>query len=1303
MASFTISSDTYYDQLVGLTGGDTFTVNEYKTLTIRTDTRQHANSPASCVGTLGTVNIYGKLMVDATNVRWLPFEDGSSTVPAPGTVITGMDDLCTGILLGVWGSLTSAPSATGAAMPSTGFMKFLSVDGPFLAVGQNLQSPSAYLGMTTGVDVTGWIEIAGDTNYYIQLYYSNTKEIETNGDWFYLDSTTGSKQNISFPTNGSSTSGSYGSNLPGLWVETDEGSDEYEFWQAVTTANYFDEASLGMPTGESDERQKFVFSGTSYFTFGEDEKIGGTYSHTPATGKTYTESGGYITVSSSGHHFVPEDYVYLDFDPGSSGAAFDGQYQITSTSGTSTFTVYIAGMIGLGGGSGLSHSSYCVITSASHGLPTKKKTSLAFDSTPSMDGSFYIYYKDTNTFRVNFPYNGSASGNVDIVLQLGHLPPANCRTRIPNIICRTSDPSSRANNYANGGSSPYQWQHATSGFPRGKITLNYITGDNNFYFNYSPILSINDSSFMNYFNIAYAIVDDPINNCGFTKGGSNATCQFSYIDDITFTNCVFWYVSCSNSATSRMYNCRIAWPRPLTSTLGYEYAYFENCEFVCCTFYQYAKDVVFESCDFCCSASIGYHNSEYLYCLSYLFSNSSSINAKSLLMNNITFGKNNTIDDQLPANLATGVLFNDVTLTNFGSKDNYIKVSPNALRSSQEAPGTLIYPSTISYSWKFQRIFIEYLYYGIIGTSTYIQKSTITDIHVLNQYYKYSYIPAYGNKLANINTGPWSSSPSSSVQNFSYPTFGTNWFTVLNQDDDTKGDLYCVCMVSGSNNDGYVTFGADTNMDYDQYGALIMTDVGQSVVFETHFPIMSFSAFENTAATISGTNTGNFTITYAIKSGDSYPAYKTLSAANLSAESINPYLGFNMKIKIECNTAGTSNKIKNIQIPMTTSSVYQHIYYPLEGETEESSTSDCECLTTTDIASAVRTELATELGLISSYIDATISSRLAAADYVEPLDAADTSKAVWDEATASWANPGTFGKLTQDIKTETASIQADTNSIEAKVDIIDGLVDGITSNVETIKSNVNDILADTAAIEPLVSANLDEPISDIPTAEENADAVWDEVLSGATHNVPSSAGRKLRQLASDVVLDGMVQSATSNTVVLDGDASSLDGSYDPGYIIISNGLGAGQTRIITEYRGSTKTAVINRAWKITPDITSEYVIMGYADIQSVNEGLIRAATANTAQLNALASTVDDTYRGQLIFITSGTGEDQTAVVLSYNGATQTATIDGEWAITPDTTSNYVMLPASPVLLAGIEHSGAIIPKVKEVEVSLVNL
>ena len=189
-----------------------------------------------------------------------------------------------------------------------------------------------------------------------------------------------------------------------------------------------------------------------------------------------------------------------------------------------------------------------------------------------------------------------------------------------------------------------------------------------------------------------------------------------------------------------------------------------------------------------------------------------------------------------------------------------------------------------------------------------------------------------------------------------------------------------------------------------------------------------------------------------------------------------------------------------------------------------------------------------------------------------------------------------------------------------------------------------------------------------------ASGVWEEILVGGTHNTPASAGRRLRTSFGQSITDGTTVSATFNTITLNGDASSDDGAYDPAMISIVGGTGFGQTRGIFEYDGATKTAVVDRNWKVLPNDTSEYLISAWVGREHVNEGLARGGDTNTITLNILASDEDNTYVGQVVFIRSGVGEDQVAHVIGYNGTTKIATIEHEWSVIPDTTSAYIMLP-----------------------------
>ena len=143
---------------------------------------------------------------------------------------------------------------------------------------------------------------------------------------------------------------------------------------------------------------------------------------------------------------------------------------------------------------------------------------------------------------------------------------------------------------------------------------------------------------------------------------------------------------------------------------------------------------------------------------------------------------------------------------------------------------------------------------------------------------------------------------------------------------------------------------------------------------------------------------------------------------------------------------------------------------------------------------------------------------------------------------------------------------------------------------------------------------------------------------------------------------------------MDNNASTVDGAYDPSVIAIVLGTGAGQCRNILDYKGATRTATVDRTWKVIPDDTSEYIIFANAGREHINEGLIRGGTNLTAILNTAASNADNAYNYQIIMIRSGHGEDQARIITAYNGTTKTITIDRPWDVIPDTTSGYVILP-----------------------------
>lgn len=105
--------------------------------------------------------------------------------------------------------------------------------------------------------------------------------------------------------------------------------------------------------------------------------------------------------------------------------------------------------------------------------------------------------------------------------------------------------------------------------------------------------------------------------------------------------------------------------------------------------------------------------------------------------------------------------------------------------------------------------------------------------------------------------------------------------------------------------------------------------------------------------------------------------------------------------------------------------------------------------------------------------------------------------------------------------------------------------------------------------------------------------VWDEVNTGATHNVNNSSGKQLRTISpgsSDIIRTGTAQAGGASTITLDAGASAVNQAYQFDIISITSGTGAGQSKYITNYVGSTKVATVNSAWSSNPDNTSVFEI-----------------------------------------------------------------------------------------------------------------
>ena len=185
----TISVDTELDVGSARTAGEAWTINSGAKFTIKTDSRWHAQSPASYVGSLGSITCNeGEVIFDGREVRWLPITGGSGT-PAIGDIIS--QGAVSGYYLGFWSGLTAQPVL---AIGATGFIKLRQVTGGSFSAGA-LTFSGAGAATAASPDVTGWIEIVADAA--TAMTFPRLGKHTIRGDWFYLDNANGSiAQNI---------------------------------------------------------------------------------------------------------------------------------------------------------------------------------------------------------------------------------------------------------------------------------------------------------------------------------------------------------------------------------------------------------------------------------------------------------------------------------------------------------------------------------------------------------------------------------------------------------------------------------------------------------------------------------------------------------------------------------------------------------------------------------------------------------------------------------------------------------------------------------------------------------------------------------------------------------------------------------------------------------------------------------------------------------------------------------------------------------------------------------------------------
>ena len=197
-------------------------------------------------------------------------------------------------------------------------------------------------------------------------------------------------------------------------------------------------------------------------------------------------------------------------------------------------------------------------------------------------------------------------------------------------------------------------------------------------------------------------------------------------------------------------------------------------------------------------------------------------------------------------------------------------------------------------------------------------------------------------------------------------------------------------------------------------------------------------------------------------------------------------------------------------------------------------------------------------------------------------------------------------------------------------------------------------------------------IASAPTTDQIADAVWDEVLTAATHNVASSAGRRLRQIASIATVDSSVNDAAATTTsFVTALTTAVNDFYNDQLLIFTSGTLSGQAKPILDYNGTTKLVTLSEALTSAPANGDTFTIQAthIHPVTQIAAGIWDEATAGHATVATFGKAVTDTL--------AAVGEVPTNAELDTAlAAADDAVLAAVAAVLSDTNDIQTRLPAA---------------------------
>ena len=189
--------------------------------------------------------------------------------------------------------------------------------------------------------------------------------------------------------------------------------------------------------------------------------------------------------------------------------------------------------------------------------------------------------------------------------------------------------------------------------------------------------------------------------------------------------------------------------------------------------------------------------------------------------------------------------------------------------------------------------------------------------------------------------------------------------------------------------------------------------------------------------------------------------------------------------------------------------------------------------------------------------------------------------------------------------------------------------DAVLAAIATVQADTDNIQTRLPAA--LESGRIAAALDSAATAAL-VDLIWDEPLTGATHNVATSSGKRLRQTTAFQQIDSTVVDASATTTTfITGLTSAVDNFYNDSMLVFTDGALAGQVRAIYDYVGATKTIILEEALTSAPvnGVAFAIVSLHIHPVSQIQSGLATASALATqaAKIDKIEAAATGTVTG----------------------------------------------------------------------------